>query len=274
MSSAKMALLYDFDHTLSPKDMQEYHYIAKLGFKNPQDFWDECARFTKENNMDGILSYMLMMVRFNPEVTRDMLVEEGRYLTYYPGVADWFDRINAYGAANGIQIEHYIISSGIKEIVEGCSIADRFTKIYACSFAYDQAGRVLWPSRVVNYTTKTQYIFRINKGVLDETNDFDLNRSTPDEQKAIPFENIVYFGDGLTDVPSMKVVLQEGGQTIAIYDSKEAKETLAHDLKKDKRATFALKADYSAGSKIEEVVKTMIDAAVARMHLNDLKNQE
>lgn len=267
----KVALVYDFDKTLSPMNMQEFHYIKSLGFNNANDFWSECSKEVKRNKMDSILAYMLIMLKYKPNLTKIDLINEGKYIKLFKGVDTWFKRINAYGKKRGIEVEHYIISSGIKEMIEGTSIASEFKKIYACSYAYDQSDRVLWPAMVVNYTTKTQYLFRINKGVLDETNDFDLNRSTPDEEKHIPFSNMVYFGDGLTDVPSMKVVKGNGGHTVAVYDSASQKETLAQELKKDKRATFAFKADYSKNSKIEQAIKGIIDAVAANNKLEDLK---
>jgi len=267
----KVALIYDFDKTLSPKDMQEFHYIGSLGYKDVNDFWKECGSLSKKNNMDGILAYMLVMLKENPTLTKESLIAEGKYIKLFKGVDTWFKRINTYGKKRGIEVEHYVISSGIKEMVAGTSIAKCFKKIYACEYAYDENSKAIWPARVVNYTTKTQYLFRINKGVLDETNDFDLNRSTPEEEKYIPFSNMVYFGDGLTDVPSMKVVKGAGGYTIAVYDNAAEKQTLATELKKDKRATFAFKADYSKGSKIEEAVKGIIDTINSRNKLDDLK---
>lgn len=268
----KVALIYDFDKTLSPKDMQEFHYLKKLGYDNPSDFWGECHDFTMENNTDGILSYMYLMIKKNPNCTKKELKEEGKYIKYYKGVDTWFKRINDYGKKKGIIVEHYIISSGIKEIIEGTSIAKNFKKIYACSYAYDEKGKVTWPSRVVNYTVKTQYIYRINKGrnVLKETNDFDLNRSIPDSEKEIPISNMIYFGDGLTDVPSMKAVRQAGGNCVAVYaDQKAIKK--ARELTIDKRADFMVKADYSAGSKVEKVVQRIIDNVASSISLDSLK---
>ena len=261
----KIALIYDFDKTLSPKDMQEFHLIPSLGYTNPKEFWQKCAKEIEQYNMDSILSYMLQIKKENNDLTYKDLRTEGKYIELYKGVDTWFKRINKYGKDKGIEVEHYIISSGLKEMIEGSSIAKYFKKIYACSYAYDAEGKILWPARVVNYTTKTQYLFRINKNVLDEKNDKDLNRSTPDEEKYIPFNNMVYFGDGLTDVPSMKVVRDNGGYAIAVYNTNENKQALAMELKNDKRANFALEADYSKGSDIEKAVKAIIDMA-ASMH--------
>lgn len=263
----KLALIYDFDKTLSPRDMQEFHLIPSLGYDNVYDFWDECSKFSQANNCDPILSYMHQIVADNPDITKQQLLAEGKYIDLYEGVDTWFERINNYGLAHDINIEHYIISSGLKDMIEGTSIAKYFRYIYACCYAYDDAGKILWPSRVVNYTMKTQYLFRINKGVLLETNDDDLNRSTPEEDKQISIEDMIYFGDGITDVPSMKVVSQNGGYTIAVYAKQN--DSIAKELQLHKRANFALEADYSANSDIEKILMAIIDAKQAMNKLKD-----
>jgi hypothetical protein len=270
MKNIKLALIYDFDKTLSPRDMQEFHYIRSLGYEDPGDFWKECGVFSQKHNCDGILSYMYLMVSKNPQLTRKQLLEEGKYVELYRGVSTWFERINAYGKKHHVNVEHYVISSGLTDIIKGTSIAKEFKKIYACTYAYDEKGRILWPSRVVNYTMKTQYLFRINKGVLTETNDEDLNSSTPEAEKYIPLENMVYFGDGSTDVPSMKVVQQNGGITIAVFGD-DSKRKNAEKLYEDKRATFFVKADYSRGSRIEKIVEGIIDSLEARNRLEDYR---
>ena len=270
MKNGKLALIYDFDKTLSPRDMQEFHYIKSLGYENPADFWNECGVFSQKHNCDSILSYMYMMIRKNPDLTQKQLIEEGKYVELYKGVKTWFKRINDYGKKHHVDVEHYIISSGLTDIIKGTQIASEFKKIYACTYAYDENGKVLWPSRAVNYTMKTQYLFRINKGVLKETNDEDLNSSTPESQKYIPLENMVYFGDGSTDVPSMKVVQQNGGTTIAVFGD-DSKRNRAEKLYADKRATFAVKADYSKGSRIEKIVMGIIDSLEAKNRLEDYR---
>lgn len=271
MKNLKVALIYDFDKTLSPKDMQEFHYLSKLGYDDPKEFWKECGEISKEHNSDAILSYMYLMAKKDASLTKKELMEEGKYIKLYKGVDTWFERINSYGKKHHVDVEHYIISSGLKDIIMGTSIAKEFKKVYACQYQYDSNGRVLWPSRVVNYTTKTQYLFRINNGVLDERNDVDLNKSTPDEDKRIPFDRIIYVGDGYTDVPSMKVVSQSGGKTIAVFGDDKSKEELAIPLYKEKRANFFVKADYSKGSKIEKIVMGIIDTIEANNRLEDLK---
>ena len=275
MDKVKMALIYDFDKTLAPKDMQEFHLLDHLGYKDPESFWQKCNALSKATNMDGILAYMYNIAKEDPTITKDILFREGSYIEYFKGVDTWFDRINEYGKSQGIEIEHYIISSGLKEIILGTSIASKFKKIYACSYYYDEDGHIKWPTRVVNYTTKTQYIFRINKGVLDETNDIDLNKSTKDEDKYIPYDRMIYFGDGLTDVPSMKVVTGFGGTSIAVYGQDKKDKTalnLAKELYEDKRATWMAKADYSKGSKIEKIVMGIIDRVATDIKLNEYRD--
>lgn len=270
MKNSKLALIYDFDKTLSPRDMQEFHYIQTLGYDNPIDFWKECDDFAKKNNCDSILAYMYLMAMKDKNLTKKQLIDEGKYIQLYKGVDTWFKRINEYGKKHHVNVEHYVISSGLTDIINGTSIAKEFKKVYACTYCYDKNGKVLWPARVVNYTMKTQYLFRINKGVLQETNDEDLNSSTPDSQKYISLENMVYFGDGSTDVPSMKVVQQNGGTTIAVFGD-ESKKNRAQKLHEDKRASFAVKADYSRNSKIEKIVQGIINNLETKTKLEDYR---
>lgn len=270
MKNTKLALIYDFDKTLSPRDMQEFHLIKSLGYDNPIDFWKECDEFSHKHNCDGILSYMYLIVKKNKNLTKQDLINEGKYIELYKGVNTWFKRINEYGKKHHVNVEHFVISSGLTDIIKGTPIAKEFKKVYACCYVYDKDGKVLWPSRLVNYTMKTQYLFRINKGVLSETNDEDLNSSTPETEKYIPINNMIYFGDGSTDVPSMKVVQQNGGVTVAVFGD-ETKKNKAEQLYTDKRANFFVKADYSKGSRIEKIVQGIIDSIEVRNKLEDYR---
>ena len=271
MSRPIAALMYDFDKTLCTKDMQEYGFIPSLGLRADQ-FWAEVNRLTDREEMDSILAYMYLMVdmaaRKNIPVTRDTFQKLGEEVEFFPGVPAWFDRINAYGDSIGVTVEHYIVSSGIREIIEGTSIAEKFRKIYACSFMYDEKGRIKWPKFAVNYTAKTQFLFRINKGVLrvDSGSAEELNRVTPENKRRIPFENMVYIGDGMTDVPCMKLVKSHGGQSIAVYDPRKGK-AVAKKLLEGSRVNFVSTADYSAGSELDITVKAILKKiqAVAEM---------
>ena len=215
-----VALLYDFDKTLCTTDMEDYAFIPALGY-TPAEFWKKANDFGRENRMDGLLAYMYTMIAEcrtqNIRLDREFLVRCGHSLELFPGVADWFGRINAFGRSQGVQVEHYVISSGLREIIEGSGIAHEFREIYACEFFYNAEGLATWPKLDVNFTNKTQFVYRINKGVLDVSDDKTLNDSMPDDSKRIPFTNMIYVGDGLSDVPCMKMMRAYGGQAIAVY---------------------------------------------------------
>ena len=252
------ALLYDFDNTLSTEDMQDYSFIPSLGFTVPE-FWDLANSFGRRERMDGILAYMFTMMReaerCGRPLTRSQLVETGKDIKLFPGVEDWFFRINAFGERLGLTVEHYIISSGLKEILEGCSISGEFKEIFASEFYYDESGVAAWPKLSVNYTSKTQFVYRINKGVLDVSDDKSLNASMPDDSKRVPFTNMVYIGDGLSDVPCMKMMQSYGGQSIAVYKDITPG---VRDLLQKGRVDYIYPADYSAGSGLEKTMQNIL----------------
>ena len=253
------AFLYDFDKTLCTTDMQDYAFIPSLGM-TPAEFWAEANGFGRRHRIDGILAYMYTMLqeakRKNLPFTRADLVDKGRDIVFFPGVEGWFRRINDYGAELGVQVEHYIISSGLREIIEGSSISGEFKEIYASEFYYDEEGVPVWPKLAVNFTAKTQFVYRINKGVLDVSDDKTLNDSMPDDSKRVPFTNMVYMGDGLSDVPCMKMMRAYGGQAIAVYQS--ANRAGVEELLARGRVDFIFPADYREGSALDETVKNII----------------
>lgn len=262
MKQPIVAIMYDFDKTLCTKDMQEYAFIPALDMSSSA-FWGEVNAMTDAEEMDNILAYMYKMVEKAKEkkvpITRDTFQEMGSKVEYFDGVKTWFERINAYGEKVGVRVEHYIVSSGIKEIIEGTEIARFFKKIYACEFMYDYNGSIQWPKFAVNYTAKTQFLFRINKGVLtiDSKSADKLNRFTPENERRVPFRNMIYIGDGLTDVPCMKLVKSYGGQSIAVFDQEKGKDA-AEALKVANRVNFVAAADYGTGSDIEIIVQAII----------------
>ena len=273
MKQPIVALMYDFDKTLCTKDMQEYAFIPELGITSLQ-FWSEVNDLTDREHMDNILAYMYLMVEKCKEkkvrITKETLKTLGQNIEYFDGVESWFKRISDYGRSIGVRVEHYIVSSRIKEIIEGTNMAKEqsFKKIYACEFMYDYNGIITWPKFAVNYTAKTQFLFRINKGVLDiDSKSADkLNAFTKEKDRRVPFQNMIYVGDGLTDVPCMKLVKSNGGQSIAVYDQAKNNEA-AKQLLLDNRVNFVVPADYSDGSDIEMIVKAIIKKiqAVAEM---------
>ena len=259
MSKPIVALLYDFDKTLCTTDTEDYAFIPSLGY-TPREFWALANSFGRENRMDGILAYMYTMIsecrKKGIALTRDYLTETGRSIELLPGVKDWFRRINAFGESVGVQVEHYVLSSGLHEIIDGSGISHEFARIYASEFFYDENGLASWPKLDVNYTSKTQFVYRINKGVLDVAEDRALNASMPDDSKRVPFTNMVYIGDGLTDVPCMKMMRAYGGEAIAVWQEKNRADV--EQLLRQGRVDFIFPADYRAGGALESTMQDII----------------
>lgn len=254
-----VAILYDFDKTLCTEDMENYSFIPSLGY-TPHEFWQLANRFGSENHMDGILAYMYTMIREcrrkNIRLDRDYLVRAGAGIELFGGVREWFGRINAFGEKIGVQVEHYIISSGLREIIEGSGISHEFREIYASEFFYDETGCAAWPKLDVNFTNKTQFVYRINKGVLDVAEDRALNASMPDDSKRIPFKNMIYIGDGLSDVPCMKMMRAYGGEAIAVYQA--SNRAGVEDLLRRGRVDFIFPADYREGEALDRTMKNIL----------------
>lgn len=254
-----IALMYDFDKTLCTKDMQEYTFIPNVGM-TAKDFWTESNSLAKEKKMDGILAYMHVMLErahaARVPIRREDFVRMGKDLEFFPGVEGWFKRVNSIGKDLGVSVEHYIISSGLREIIEGSNIYKYFREVFACEYLYDENNVACWPKNAVNYTTKTQFLFRINKGVLDLSNDEALNRYSPEDERRVPFRNMVYIGDGLTDVPCMKLVKVNGGYSIAVYQKNRRDKV--EDLLLHNRVDFIELADYTEGSDLDKTVRDII----------------
>ena len=272
-----MAICYDFDGTLSPRCMQEYGFIPHIGLDS-ETFWNKSNTEAKRQKADQILSYMNQMKSESQKkklpFDKKTLKTYGRAVELFAGLETWFKRINAYGRKKGLKVEHYIISSGLKEILEGTKIAPFFTEIFASSFIYDQSGNAVWPAQVVNYTNKTQFLFRINKGCLDIADVKQINKRIPESEKHMPFSRMIYVGDGETDVPCMLTLKSDGGHSIAVYQPKIPTSCQgAQLLLDDRRADFAAPADYREGKAIETYVKALIDKIAADTKIQNLKKK-
>lgn len=262
-NTLKVAMIYDFDGTLAPGNMQEYDFIPAVGKAN-EEFWQESSDMANKQDGDTILAYMYHMIKEanngSVSLRREAFRESGSKVELFEGVKEWFSRINTYAASVGIEVEHYINSSGIKEMIEGTSIAHEFKKIYACSFFYNVDGIAFWPSVVVNYTTKTQFLFKINKGIESVADNIEVNKFVPEDSRRIPFKHMIYIGDGLTDIPCMRLVKQMGGYSIAVYNStSEQKMGDIRSLVADNRVDFIAQAKYTLDSSMDKLVKTIID---------------
>lgn len=269
-----IALIYDFDGTLSPGNMQEFGFIQAVG-KTAAEFWKMSDNIAVGQDASNVLSYMKLMYdearRNGIGLRREDFRRFGNDIGLFDGVREWFGLINRYGAEHGVVIEHYINSSGLKEIIEGSPIADEFKYIFAGSFIYDEAGEAEWPGVAVDYTAKTQFLFKINKGIFSARDNKLVNASIAEDKKRVPFSQMVYFGDGDTDVPCMKIVGMFGGHSIAVYDpDNERKKATAAKLKRQKRVSFALPAVYTVDSPAYMVTTAIIDKIKADCVLQNL----
>lgn len=262
----RMAICYDFDKTLSPDDMQTFTLIPSLGM-DKEHFWERSNSLAKENLMDNNLAWMYELIALSKAerqpIRKEYFNEIGKDVPLYKGVKEWFDIVNEYGRKNGIEIEHYIISSGLKEIIEGSAVANKFKRIYASSYLYSVDGTAEWPAQAVNYTNKTQYIFRIAKGIFEEY-DERVNDSMQDSELYIPYENFVYIGDSATDIPCMRLVKSKGGYSIGVFDPEKNQRKKVYQLFGDGRLSFYTAADYTARSELMQYMKKIIDEVVAK----------
>lgn len=271
MKQPILAICYDFDKTLSPDDMQAQGYIQSIDYEIAE-FWKQSNQLATDNDMDQNLAYMYMMSsksRGKVLFTKETLRKDGSRVQLFPGVKTWFDRINEYGKNKGVIVEHYIISSGLKEMIEGTEVADKFKKIYASSFYFDKDGVAVWPAQVVNYTNKTQFLFRIEKGVLD-INDQAVNSYFEPNQYRVPFRNMVYIGDSDTDIPCMKLVNINGGHSIGVYNSETKDKSKVFRMLDENRIKYFAPADYTQGADLECLVKKIIDRTVVNETLEDI----
>ncbi|MEC9248675.1 MAG: HAD family hydrolase [Pseudomonadota bacterium] len=264
-----LALVYDFDGTLTPQPMQEYTVLPELELE-AEDFWKEVDEERNRTGGDPILTYMRLLIEKIEErkahLSRDSLRKLATLIEYYPGVETWFNRINKYVAEKSnsmVDTRHYIVSAGLGEILEGISIKKFFRKIYASQYYFDHHEVARFPTTVINDTAKTQYLFRINKG-LEETSE-DINSFMPEVDRPIPFRNMLYIGDGLTDVPSMSVVKNYGGYAIAVHKPNDSKTIgVCRQLLAANRIDFFSSADYSHKSDLEHLVHKVLDLMLAR----------
>ena len=267
-----VAICYDFDKTLTPDDMQAQGFIQSVGM-DVGEFWREANALADKNHMDGNLAYMYGMKEKaygQLLLNRKTLADYGAKISLFPGVEEWFERIRAYGKAKGAIVEHYIISSGLAEMIEGTSVAKKgaFERIYASSFYYDEKGMAVWPAQAVNYTNKTQFLFRIEKGVLD-VNDPGVNDSYAPDEIRVPFRNMIYIGDSDTDIPCMKLVNSYGGSSIGVYSAESCDKAKVHKMMREGRIRYYAPADYSEGKELDVLVKSIIDRTVVEFELNN-----
>ena len=271
-----VAICYDFDKTLSPDNMQAQGYLQAINYENQNEFWAETIDLANSQDMDTTLAWMYLMLkgaRGKEIFRREMLESYGAKVELYNGVTEWFDRICRYGEERGIIVEHYIISSGLREMIEGTEVADMFEKIYASSFYYDADGVAVWPAQVVNFTNKTQFLFRISKGVLGINDDAVNDYFAPDQMR-VPFRNMVYIGDSDTDIPCMKLVNSYGGHSIGVYDPDKENMERVQKMMRENRIRYYAPADYTEDSELDNLLRMILDKTAAAERLENIYYRE
>jgi 2-hydroxy-3-keto-5-methylthiopentenyl-1-phosphate phosphatase len=279
--SQKIAICYDFDGTLAPGNMHEHSLLPVLGIKK-EKFWSESNKMAKDHNMSGILSYMFLTLdkakTHNHSIKRKSFSDHGKNIRLFKGLNNYFKSINKYAKRQKVSIEHYIISSGLKEIIEGTSIRKQFKYIFASEFMYNVDGIASWPALAIDYTNKTQYLFRINKGILNSWDNDKINKYTPEADRPIPFSRIIYIGDGETDIPAMKMVNFQGGYSIAVYDPKKrhsyrrkSPKDICLELVNHRRASFIAPADYRQDKLLFKLLKIIINKIMAESEMSKVQ---
>jgi hypothetical protein len=251
--------------------MQEHAFIPEELGMSHEDFWEETRALAEAQRGDGILAYMHLMLEKarekGLELSLDSWRRRGANLRLFPGVEDWFERQNARAEALGLDLRHFIVSSGNRELIEGSPIASRFERIYASGFMFDARNDAVGIALAINYTSKTQYLFRINKWTLDEWDSDAINRVQADRDRPVPFDRIAFFGDGLTDIPVMRVVTDHGGHAVAVYDpARQITEAAAHRLLADGRARLAGAGDYREGSEMDGLAAEILGEMARGVH--------
>lgn len=278
----QIAIAYDFDGTLAPGNMQEHSFIPELGI-NVDDFWQRVRAHCKEHDMNEILAYMELMLKEgdhkNIQISRTAFSNHGKGIKFFDGVEQYFGMINSYAKDRAVKIDHYIISSGLRDILHGTSIAKHFKLIFASGYKFDQHGVAKWPALAVDYTTKTQYLFRINKGIDNVYDNSTINKYKPEAERPMPFKNMIYIGDGETDIPAMKMTKYNGGTSIAVYNPNKRKEKGQPSLRElcerliiEERADYMAPANYTDDSALVKIIKLTINRIVAYNELKQFKN--
>tara|TARA_Y100000287_G_C14160547_1_gene324476 strand:- start:17 stop:847 length:831 start_codon:yes stop_codon:yes gene_type:complete len=269
MKQNTIALVYDFDGTLTPKTMQEYTIIPRLKL-NSEKFWSDILNEANSTEGEVMMIYMRQLIThaesLNLKITKDEFKLMASKIKYFKGVNNWFDNINNYikKSHHKINVAHYVISAGHHEILEATSIRDKLTNVFGSQYYFNSDGHATFPKNVVTDTAKTQFLFRINKG-KEKISD-SINSHMPENHRPIPFENMIYIGDGLTDVPSMALIKKQNGHAVSVYPKgSKQQQKVSNDLLQAKRVDFIAEANYTKGSILYKRICLLIDMISARI---------
>lgn len=261
----KIAIVYDFDGTLARGNLPEHGLLQDLGIES-NTFWNDVRQQAEKQDADEILTYMCLLIEKAKEkgleITETRLQSYAPNIPFFEGVNHWFNRVNVFAETLGISVDHFIISSGLREIIASSSIASHFKFIFASKFLFNEQGVALYPAVSINYTTKTQYLFRINKGIFNFFDNKRINTWIRLDKRPYPFTRMIYIGDGDTDIPAMKMTRYQGGYAIAVFDHLQWNE-LSQQAKISKliaedRVQYVAPALYSEGSLLDITIKGII----------------
>ena len=258
----KIALCYDFDGTLCSGYMQDQKLLHDCKIE-PKNFWIKVVNYAKENHCDPTLAYLMLLEQqmrsAGLKVNAETFKKYGRELKLFKGVNEWFSRIKQFGKLHNIEIQHFIISSGLADVIKGCTFIKDINLVYASSYIYDD-GKGVWPKLSVNYSNKVQFLYRINKGTFDVFDQVGVNaKKDANDSVNIPFENFIFFGDGETDVPCFSVNQKNSGKNICIYEKGNEKSfDIGKKLYSEGRVHYLLDGDYSENSEIDKLIKQFI----------------
>jgi phosphoserine phosphatase len=277
--SNTIAFIFDFDDTLAPDSTSGFlHHFGV----DVQAFWKKDVQELIEKDWDPIPAYLYQMIRLSnnsKRITREALAEWAKQITYYPGVENIFDSLRQHAKAVDptLKLEFYLISSGIAGILRHTSIAKHFEDIWACDFDYDDEGQILFPKKVVSFTDKTRYIFHISKGIFGEKSrgrPFDVNQKVESRDLRVPLNQMIFVGDGYTDIPCFSLVRKGGGIAIGVYDSDNRdKWGRAWGFIEQQRVSNLVPADYTPKSALANSLMMSIESIVRRVELNRLTYQ-
>ena len=268
-----IAIVYDYDQTLSPSYMQDETVFPAFGI-NSESFWRRCSELVRDNGYDNELAYMKVLLDTlgMDRPTNAELKSLGQKLNFYKGIPEMFEEfrtglLNEEHVAHGITVEHYVISSGLKVLIDGSRLRPYVRAVFGCEFDVDEQDRITFPKRVISHTQKTQYLFRINKGLLDMSQ--DVNDHMDAEIRPIPFPNMIYIGDGPTDVPCFTVMKKNGGQAIAVYnpdDPQRAGFRKCYQLSAHAdRVKHIAPADYRPNTHLRMLLEQMVEETADRI---------
>ena len=276
-----IAIVYDYDRTLSPRPMQEDVIFERIGVEASK-FWSMADELKGNKSYEDELAWIRLLLD-NPSfrcLSNLDLEGMGRNLKFYPGVPEMFAELEVglhsdKYLRHGVALEHYIVTSGLKSVLAGSILSQNVQAIFGCELDEDEEGRVYWPKRIISHTAKTQYLFRITKGLEYVDLSHDVNDHMPEPERRIPFSNMLYIGDGPTDVPCFAVISSRGGKSLAVYDpSSKVSFATCMSLREAQRVDEIAEADYRQNTHLRRLMEHYVIQMADRIVLQQEMEHE